>query len=1032
MSTAPVINRITVESVAANFIKLSWENLGGGFLYKLERTEVVSPESWTTILDNSELVEYYDSGLTAETVYKYRVTTKKSGYTDSDPYESTNITTFETNSYTLLSKDSVLFFDDYLLRKFTNDENHINFNTDEIEVQLVDENYEYNKTNTNITDLQSSFLTTPERMRLYGTLPTACRGISGLMPFYANNTVFIFERGQSVIRMTNDLGKNWFADQASFRVGSPLGAQCCVQIGNNLIILGYDGIYSFDISSKITKNTDIDDLMTRIADYPSGVPMGTIDSITATVNYVYLTANNFIYRFEYPITSSPVTYEQNTWSSNSASRCKNMLPTFSGSPDGIIICSPGEWDSVEDKWIPSISYSGLYSLSDESSFGASPSPFTFSNPFNVFAYIKPGTFNISYNGTNHIIDAEIATNDLKSLIISGSPPAGEYDPLYPTAQLNKMTNARFTRLPVDWNISGFIDFRFEKYQYETQFIYNDEHRIWINDLQQIAIIFPEKTYIQSLQNTSETFSDGTTTIYADPFTFTDILTSTSGAVFYEKSSGDLIGFHNLPVTRTGDVTFNWSNLTTVLQSVLSIGSLTEESVITATEPRDAIPRLDPMVIKVLPQYHIDKEPIYAKFVELYLKYISETSYENYGQLYNLIKNHDVNETEFFDLFETDLIKRNVTSSTEKYNELVKFVNNHAYDIYSIKGTEDSYEFMFKLLYNADVTVKVESDYNFVYQIDVGIQTINDIPAYSFTSDEIEAYAQSYLSESIVQLQPEEDNPSAGRIYADIVRVQFKENAADDSIPDEYTLPIYTLSLTNLYGDFELGKNYKITATDEAIVTTKSTLTTSDINITDDQFLDDDIAFGFPLRVEVNLPVNIYKNDMIRFVHPAGFPFVGVFLLTSFVNSGLTFDHLETIIDFYSTISWDSGIPSVYPTTIPSLDTSSEYQYDINGDIVTQAEPNGLGGLPFPASTSPVRPEETLHGVGGATYEAAQSEGSPYTYGLSPLDRRKANSPLFSSSWGRFTDRLYLPNLRLKDNVLVGSPGVATQQKVGEL
>lgn len=1031
MPTAPSINKLEVLSVSANFINIAWENLGGGFLYKLERTLVGSPESWSTILDNSNLVSYYDSNLLAETTYKYRITVKQSGYTDSTPFESIDILTFAENAYTLFSKDSVFFYDDYINRKFTLDENHIDFDTDEIEVSLVNEEFEFDKTNDLKSDVEPKFLTLPERMKLHGKVPKSCRGILGLQPYYANDMIFLFERGQTVVRMSNDFGKTWFADQALDRIGTTISNDCCVQVGNELIIVGYSNIFTLDISNPITVDTDIDDLMTVVADLPAGVSAGEIDTLAATDQYFYVTVNNFIYRYDHtvPLTGSPLRAEWNTgqspfavtWSSDNQAKARSMF----GTADKIFLACPGIFDPITNTWTNGLAQfgtNGLWSLNDESDFT------TWLNEaaFGIYSFSIPNTFHLSFDGEKIVTDIEMIPYSAVELEFQTSPNETVYQQIEDTT-----STARFTRFISRYNTStNELSSSREIYSYEAQFIYNrsNDYRIVINDVNKIAIVHPEKNYIQSLTNTSEIFDDGVTTVNADPFLFESVELETTGVVFYKKSSGELVGFYSLPIKETGDINFPWAESDIVIKSILGIGTLSEEAIPEDLQPRDKIPNLEPLVVKLLPQYHIDNEPVFSRFVELYLKYISQNSFENYGELYDLVKNHDVNETEFLDLFENDLMKRNVIATDEKRIELLKFVNNHAKEIYDIKGTEDSYKFMFKLLYNEDVDVKVESDYDFVYEVEFGIKSVNDVPTYGLDKDELDAIVSGYLGNSIQQLVTETDNSSERRARGDIVRVLFKEFRDDPSVPEEFQIPVYTFSVVNIYGDFELDKDYQVVSDDFSIVKNLSNINIVNINLSDEAYLDDDVSFGFPLRVEVSLPTSKYRDDMIKFVHPAGYPFIGVFLLTSFVNGGLNFDHLETIIDFYDTVHWDSGIPDVYPLTIPDLDTSEEYQFNIDGTIVEQNEPNGLGGLAFPASTSPVRPEETIYGVGGATYLSDQMEGSPLTYGLNALQRRKSNSPLWSSSWGRFFDRIHLPNLRLKDNVLVGSPPTATQEK----
>ena len=1053
MAQAPSINRITLENKAANYIHISWENLGGLFTYTLQRKLVASPvgsPEWVELVTGTTDVDYWDEGLTASSTYQYRIIVSADSYTDSDPFDSDEITTFATNSFTIFSKDSVEFYDEFITQKFTNGSNYIDFNNDDIEIALVNEEFELNKSDKLLTDLAGDLLTVQERQVNHGDVPSGCKGMTHLMPYYFNDHIFIFERGQTKITISNDGGKTWFADQAIDRVGVPVGDICCVPLGNKLLIMGYNYIYSIDVSNKITVNTDIDELMQIEANYPVNINPGEVDSIAINDQHLIILSWNYFAFYDHtiPKTGSPEDVTWNSilspmnvalpWHADSTIKVKTAYGmdgfNVGGSPGlhGFVFYVPGQWNNQTGQFEWEANATNIY-LADLDLLVVS----ALTDPYLLNRSYHPQYSNLGKRAANDFFLSNVLNDTFVSYSIT-SPNGVEYT--QPTALVTGLeypSSSRPTSGVLAHTVAtgSFYDIEFQKYRYEDQYIWcPGDYRIRIDDRQKIFIIHPEETYEQLLTNVSESFDSGELSVYADPVVFDNFSGKSIGAVFYKQSTGELIGFNSSPIVLTERADFSWSNGIVVKGILQTISVVEEQTKKIFTEPRDIIRDLAPMYVKYLPQYDINKEPLYAEFVRLYLQYISQNSCENYGMLHNLLRQHDVNETEFLELFENDLIRRNVLASSDKKDELIKFVNNHAHEIYSIKGVEDSYKFMFKLLYNVDVNITLESEYDYVYEIDFGIKEINGIPAYNYTQDELDTFAASFLGNVVTNYFVGDEFTSNEPGRADIVRVVFKELTDEDSFPSSKQMAVYTISLANIYGDFELNKDYRVLNDDLSRIEALSEINIVDINISDDQYLDDDVTFSFPLRVEVDLPRSKYRDDIIRFVHPAGFGFVGVYLITSFINSGVTFDHLETIIDFYEGVHWDSGIPSVYPTEVPDLAGSPlDYQYygsppDPSNGIVMKAEPNGLGGLAFPASTSPVRPEETLYGVGGAQYAIDEPDPSPLLYGLTQLERRKPNSPLFSSSWGRFFDRLKLPSLRLKDNDPVGSPEESTQLK----
>ena len=103
---------------------------------------------------------------------------------------------------------------------------------------------------------------------------------------------------------------------------------------------------------------------------------------------------------------------------------------------------------------------------------------------------------------------------------------------------------------------------------------------------------------------------------------------------------------------------------------------------------------------------------------------------------------------------------------------------------------------------------------------------------------------------------------------------------------------------------------------------------------------------YVMKIKSQLPTSRYRDDVLRFVHPVGFGFIGITLLSMFINAGLSLKHVETIINTYKTYRWDAGLPSVYPDRVAVLGPNGKIEHDI-----TTGEPvysdTGRGNEEFP-------------------------------------------------------------------------------------
>ena len=171
---------------------------------------------------------------------------------------------------------------------------------------------------------------------------------------------------------------------------------------------------------------------------------------------------------------------------------------------------------------------------------------------------------------------------------------------------------------------------------------------------------------------------------------------------------------------------------------------------------------------------------------------------------------------------------------------------------------------------------------------------------------------------------------------------------------------------------------------------------------------------YVMKIKSQLPTSRFRDDVLRFVHPVGFGFIGITLLTMFINSGLNMKHVETIINKLKNYKWDAGLPSVYPDRVAIIASDDT----IERDPITN-EPRyssrTQAGEPFPLP---------------ANYN--QENNNSVIAGQNPGQRRKPLSPTFDQSAVTFANYRDLVNQRLKDDAgNPRDPENPTQVKIDE-
>lgn len=1037
MTQSPAVEQIRIKNVSGTSVLIEWDDLGGVFTYEIQKS---ANGGAYTLADFSAIPEFFDRDATQSTTYVYRVRVVSTEYSPSEWTYSDQFKTFDTNSYAVVAQNAVSIYNNFIDRKLIHAEDFINFNRDTIACTLIRDGYQFSNAHTNISELESYKLYSDEALKIYGDVSASCGDRKNLMPVVFNDHLFMFERFQSIVRYSTNKGQSWKTHGGiQGRVGSPVGGQVAVSSDSALYVIGYDGIYSLNFNSDTRWSSDTDKFSSidesfvsgelgsfrfaKLVDLPPGVALGSVDAIGIADDYskLYIASYDSIYSFDLLVANID-SLGNRRWDTQTVrivgdetTKVKNLIG-FKGHMYAYTY-TYDDWLSINEHIIViddkgSVTYPGVtvqYKDSGETvSFSSAawisinnnvlvvdnrtPTPtirgggifkigLDLSSSIRVYGktddektLLDPIVSNLSRSTDYLCIDTfnrqykVVSTDEYNEPATPGygedevDPARVDYAARYEIDPTLITTRVRSYRQPLK-SFDGDSWFgQEENYHYESQYNWYSGYRIWVNFKHKMCIIEPRQDYDHDLTNTSEVMDNGKYTFYGDSFSISNYPGYTIGMAFYEKSTGNLVGFYNLGY-RTRDIaTFGWVPDRVIMTAILASNEIDViEPVPEPDNASDIIPPLEPMVYQFLPSHFIQNEPMYVEFVNEYLKFLSSEG-GDYGQLYSLLRNHDVNETTYIEMFYNDLSKRNVYLEKDKWTEMLKLVNNRAFDIYSIKGIKEAYTFLFKFLYNEDVIVSTEGDSK--YEFDMIIDSVN-------------------LTNDLVGNRIRNSDKSG---QADVVYFERYFDANGKAY--------WQVTLNNIIGEFIVGDVLSSDVDPAFTGTVYRGVAGKEKPLNNEDYLQRGSSY-YAISVQSAMQVSKYRDDVIRFIHPVGFGFVGIMLISMFVNSGVSASHKETIIEKLQTLKWNMGLPRVYPNEIPDLNADGSYKRNQYGAIQYKPHPNA--GQPFPLTPNYLNDNPTI--INGLN-----------------ADARRKNSYLFDSSNMRFVETKKLVNGRLKDGI----------------
>ena len=1024
MINAPEVTSLAIKKLSANSVELSWDDVGENFYYLVEISKPSEQGPWTSlgyVNDN----RFFTSALIPLTHYKLRVSVTSEGFEQSRWIETEEFETFENNAYTFETMNELTLNKKFIQEKFLKgNTEYVDFNSDVIMAALTNESFQYSDAYSHISQMSNFIIKEDRYHEIQSSIESVCRDKDRMYLMEDHGVLYLFERYQNIVKVSNDKGQNWFAVKLlNDRVGYPLSSTVFYQNSNTSYVLGYDRIFYGRESSDIRWSSDevrfsADDVtFAKIGDtlqlgfdvnifgtlgrLPGDV--STIaEAITANEEYVYVVARDkvrFIKTRQAPIDTDPLSptfgekiFEPGVHSitGNPKSVCYKM-DSVKGRVFALITgeVKVAKQDPRDPKNIVDSLSKGVYILEDHET----------GKWKRVFGNTEEERRRIEHKFTN------MSCNDYEIFISSSNYKVLDDEYIEDSETVSKYSEYGVTSAVKSTWTEQFIH---DKHYLMMSFRSNESHgweeweagrmdyyaepffstcvrsntRCWIDNSWRVVVVYSDVVHSYPIDSASkqspqrrmkELWSFGDCTVISPNIEFNNFTKYASGIMLY-KYSGELVGYYEFNYRVKDNVRVVWKPTEVLLKAFLQ-NQVREIPWVPDDDSGYNQPDLRPLINKMIPDNYLADENFDA-FCRYYLQYLSDGYGTSYNNLVSLIKNKYPKEKHSWEWMWSEVYKRNIYLSKEKRDEVSRFFETRKNDFYSTKGTEASYKFLFKLLYNEDVEIDIESNNSLEY--DVIIESDN------ITED---------LAGTTVYT-------ASGRCNVTYIERHYNKGKLQ-----------WRMTIHNLVGRFITGQEIKSerSSFEGTIV---QGVRGKDMSSNTIEYINRGRSY-YVMKIKSALPTSRFRDDVLRFVHPVGFGFIGITLLTVFINAGLSMKHVETIINMYKTYKWDSGLPSEYQDRVADLDSSGEIKRDPSTGEAVYVEGPKIG------QEFPLRPNYMIDNPG-------------LLNGLDADKRRRPMSLLFDQSSATFSKFRDMTDKRLKDDIdNPRDPSEPTQTKIGE-
>lgn len=1018
---APQITGLQIYKLAANYLHIRWHEVSENFYYEIQIKENNDDIQFTQKYIQ-EYPEYFFDNLLPNTEYVLRIRQLFEEFDPSDWVYSEPFTTFKQNSFNTTTMNRFYLQKPFVRKKFfEKQDNYVDFNNDAVMAQLMSESFVFDSEIEYVSQVKNKIIKNKEYHEIQGEVPTVCYNPERTCIFEIDGKLYATEKWQAVTKVSNDKGQTWKYYKAfNDRVGWPTSGSIACQNKSTTYVLGYDKIFNGRQSTDIKWSSDVykmsdgqltfaklgqggNDLGFEVEIFGNFVQMPSTlmhkgEAISCSDKYLFVQGQNHLRILD--INNAPIdtdesspTFGEKQWDpvSYQITNCEtSVIKKMEYLNDRLFILVTGKTDKRYDnpqkiKNVKSQDCVGVYMFNPETKEITR----VFGNTAEERSHINHEWTDMSQNGKEiffdyyrpglNIVHDNINENYTDQGI--NNPTKYEEDLFYLTDKKRHITTLRSIGFEKTVNPNEPIKWYFGPQQYyaEQKYTYmaRGKTRQWLMPISRKAVVvYPEKDHTYNIdlyrQINKEIANKGNVTIYANDVHFNEFNDYSNGILFYTKN-GVIIGYYEFEYRVKDNVDLYWKPENIILQAQLQ-NQIVEIKSERSKEEGLVTPNVTPLLNKMGPEHYFQDEGFFRDFVKYYLEFISEGTQSHYSRLVNLIKNKYPKEDDQIEFLWSEMGKRNIYLQKEKREQIIRFFETRKYDFYSAKGTEASYKFLFKLLYDEDVELEIESKNTAEYFITVDSDTI---------------------TEDIVGTTIWQPTAKANVTYIDKVYIEG--------------IPYWQITIHNVYGEFIKGQEitqdqiYDFNA--QVVKGVKGKFLASNQN----EYLGRGKSY-YVMRIRSHLQTSRYKDDVIRFLHPVGFGFIGVTLIQMFIAGGLSFAHSETAINIYKNLRFDAGVPKEYPEKLRRLDQQNRYIRDVYfGEI--QEEANSIYGNDPLENWPNYDRDERIY------------------YNMKPSERRKYLSPLFCDQWCTWQNWYHLIERRLKEDINLPRDKIDTIKKI---
>lgn len=1026
MIKAPSVTSLRILKLSANQVHIAWDDVGSNFYYMVEIAEThtqageaIPPANYTwRNLGYTAQNDWFEQGsIYPDTYYKMRVQVTANGFTQSDWVETEEFLTFHTNAYTLEHMRQFTPSSNFINKKLVNnDMQYINLNTDIMMASLMGEGFVYSPSIEDASSVSPYMVREGNYHEIQGDIKAVCADINRVMLAEMDGVLYLFERFQPVVKVSNDKGQNWKYYKAfTGRVGNPVSRTCVYQSKDTTYVLGYDRIFLGTRSSDVRWSSDkLDEAFSENNDHITFTKNSEDNQLGFDVEIfgdfayfdrepflryaeamccndenLYVAARNrvihtklrdtrrgdqggpFEGKYIFEPGATKIVANNDRIVVKKMDSCKGRIFALVIGETKVINGVPYPDPTNRDNVIPSKD-AGVYMLSES---GLSWSRI-FGNKPEELRVIENEYTNLSTNGEEIFVNF---TNFRWNELVADPETKAKYPEVVKEAVRFKEFYGYNTPKKIHMSCFRAHNDDFRKWTIDYQEYYNEANytwmarsgvRTWITNQNRALVVYPQIEYTKVIDDAGVSSEDrinkevwvkGEGTFYLKNISFEGFNQYASGILIY-RNDGAIFGYYEFEWRTRDEARLIWKPKNVALVAKLQ-NQEHEVPWVPKGNKGEQDPDLRPMLYRMKPDSYILEDTNFEKFSEYYLQFISDGNGTYYNKLLNLIRHKYPREEHAYEWLWSEINKRNIYLDKTKREAVVRFFEARKSDFYATKGIEQSYKFLFKLLYNEEVEIEIESKSGLEYDILV-------------QSDNI---SQDIVGRTIYT--------PTGRCNVTYIERDYVQGKLQ-----------WRMTIHNMLGRFIDGQELKAERSEFMGMIVRG-IQGKDMLSNTIEYINRNRSY-YVMKIRSVLPTSRYANDVLRFVHPVGFGFIGITVLTMFINAGLSMKHTETIINRLKTYRFDAGLPSYWPDRVADLDVNGNIKHDVlYQNALYLPHPNA--GQAFPLR---------------AGYDAENNNSM--LWGKKPSERRRDMSPLFDQSAVTFS--------QFRDMVsrLIASPDVA--------